>query len=632
LTGAAGLGYLELRVSIEIKEARRVFRRDGRWNTFCLPLLTAQRRNFKVLKRVPHTKTPPFRVNCELLIAMAGTNALSLDLSVYLVTDSSLVPAGKTLASVVDEALEGGATAVQLREKHLETRPFIDLAREIQTLCRAKSVPLLVNDRLDIALAIDADGVHIGQSDADLALARKMLGPNKIIGVTAESPAQAREALLGGADYLGTAGIFATKTKSYPEGRGSLGIPGLVGILSELRKLETEQKRPPIPVVAIGGIGRDNVVEVLNGAKLPAEGGLPARALAGIAVVSAIVAQADAKKATEDLAARIKPFVAAPVPSLALKRSPKEQAFLQSVIEVFNAVKAKKPLVHSITNFVVMNPNANVLLAIGASPIMAHSISEVADVVAFSSALVLNIGTLAEDTVPSFMAAGKKVSISPAQRVFAFLIKHASQANQVDIPVVFDPVGAGATPYRQSTARSLVTDLKLSIIKGNAAEISFLAASGQGPAQRGVDSEGEVTRPEATVKALARSSGAVIAMTGPVDFLSSPSGSEVVKLANGNEWLGRVTGTGCDTAALCGAFAGAAKGIATGPFDPILVAAAGAILVMGIAAELAVELGVRGPASFEVALFDELFGLTAGTLEKMAKIEIVQGDLGDPRD
>lgn len=540
-------------------------------------------------------------------VNMAGLNAPNLDLSVYLVTDSGLIPPGSALPAVVEAAIAGGASIVQLREKELDTRPFVEIATEVLAICRKHGVPLLINDRLDVALAINADGVHIGQSDMPLDVARRLLGDSKVIGVTAETPEQAREALLGGADYLGTAGVFPTPTKVYPEGRGALGIQGLKDILGVLRDTEMELGRPQIPVVAIGGIGPANAAEVLQAAKLAAEGDKPERSLAGIAVVSAIVAQADPKGAAEQLSKIIRPLVRLPttvVPKSSLPpRPPKAQAFLSAVISLFGALKEKRPLVHSITNFVVMNANANVLLAIGASPIMAHSISEVADVVAFSSAVVVNIGTLAEDTVPSFLAAGLK-------------------ANQAAVPIVLDPVGAGATPYRQRTARSLVDQVKFQIIKGNAAEISFLAASGEGPQARGVDSEGAVARPEETVRALAKSSGATVAMTGPVDYLTDGKGSTVVRLANGNEWLGRVTGTGCDTAALCGAFAGATKGLDMGEFDGHLVAAAGAILAMGIAAELAVERGVRGPASFEEALFDEIYGLTPDKIARMAKIEV----------
>ncbi|KAI9020629.1 putative thiamine biosynthetic bifunctional enzyme [Hyaloraphidium curvatum] len=531
-----------------------------------------------------------------------------LDLSVYLVTDSTLVPPGRTLPGVVDEALRGGATIVQLREKNASTRPFIELAREIAALCRARGVPLLINDRVDVALAVGADGVHVGQSDMPLAQARKLLGEDAIIGVTAEDPRQAVEALNAGADYLGTAGVFPTKTKVYDDGGGSIGIEGLKAILSALRDAEHAAGKRPIPIVAIGGIGRDNAAAVLEGAKLAADGDKPERGLAGLAVVSAIVAQPDAKLATEELAAIVRPRLAAgdavPRGPASPGRSPKAESFVKDVVTLFRAVKEKRPLVHSITNFVVMNDNANVLLAIGASPIMAHSMSEVADIISICSALVINIGTLAEETSPSFLAAGRR-------------------ANELGLPVVLDPVGAGASPYRQRVSREIVAGVRVGIIKGNAAEVAFLAGS-DGPVSRGVDSEGEVAGPEGLVRRLAKESGAAVAMTGPVDHLVAPGGGAVVKLANGNEWLGRITGTGCDTAALCGAFAGAAKGVAL-EWDANLVAAAGGVLAMGIAAEMAVAQGpVQGPGSFKTALFDALYALTPEILEKMAKVEVVE--------
>ncbi|KAL2342237.1 hypothetical protein Fmac_010177 [Flemingia macrophylla] len=189
------------------------------------------------------------------------------DLLLYAVTDSAMNRKwGRSIAEAVKAAVEGGATIVQLREKDTETRDFLEAAKECLKICRSYGVPLLINDRIDVALACDADGVHIGQSDLPASLTRTLLGPGKIIGVSCKTTEQAQQAWIDGADYIGCGGVYPTNTKA---NNRTIGLDGLKEV-SQASKL---------PVVAIGGIGLSNARAVM-------EIGVPN--LKGVAVVSAL--------------------------------------------------------------------------------------------------------------------------------------------------------------------------------------------------------------------------------------------------------------------------------------------------------------------------------------------------------
>lgn len=150
-----------------------------------------------------------------------------VDYSLYLVTDSRLVPEGATFLGQIERALQGGTTLVQLREKDSDTGPFIELARKVKELTHRYNVPLIINDRLDVALAVDADGVHIGQDDMPLSQARQILGHTKIIGVSVNTIEEAKAAVQGGADYLGIGAVWDTATKKLT--KQTLGIDGVKG-------------------------------------------------------------------------------------------------------------------------------------------------------------------------------------------------------------------------------------------------------------------------------------------------------------------------------------------------------------------------------------------------------------------
>ncbi len=196
-------------------------------------------------------------------------------LRLYAVTDRTWLD-GRTLYDDVENALKGGVTLIQLREKNMSTDDFINSAKEIKSLCEKYNVPLIINDNVDVAKAVNADGVHIGQNDMPAHEARKILGENKIIGVTAKTVEQAQKAEKDGADYLGSGAIFGTTTKGDTK---KMDMQTLKSITSSVN----------IPVVAIGGIDGDNVLQ------------LKGTGIVGAAVVSGIFAQDDIETATKDL-------------------------------------------------------------------------------------------------------------------------------------------------------------------------------------------------------------------------------------------------------------------------------------------------------------------------------------------
>lgn len=196
--------------------------------------------------------------------------------TLYVITDAKL-SRGRSHLEVIRAAIAGGATIVQYREKEGTTRQLVEEARALRELTRQAGVPFIVNDRVDIALAVDADGVHVGQDDMPAPLARKLMGPGKIVGVSATNPEEALQAERDGADYIGAGPVFATPTK--PDAAPPIGLEGLAEIC----------RRVSIPVIAIGGINEENAAAVI------------AAGADGVAVVSAIVAAPDVEAAARRL-------------------------------------------------------------------------------------------------------------------------------------------------------------------------------------------------------------------------------------------------------------------------------------------------------------------------------------------
>jgi hydroxyethylthiazole kinase len=249
-----------------------------------------------------------------------------------------------------------------------------------------------------------------------------------------------------------------------------------------------------------------------------------------------------------------------------------------------------KPLVHQITNYVVMNETANATLALGAFPVMAHAGEEVEEMVRLASALVLNIGTLSEHWVESMLLAGVA-------------------ANGRGIPVVLDPVGVGATEYRTTTARRILDLVDVTVLRGNAGEVATLV--GAQAEVRGVESISTGLAPAELAQEAARRLGVIASVTGPVDHVSD--GERVLSVANGHELLATVTGTGCMSSAITGCF------LAGKPGEP-LEAAAEALAAFGVAAEDAAA-GAGGPGTFHARLYDALYALDVVALDGRAHIE-----------
>jgi len=272
-----------------------------------------------------------------------------------------------------------------------------------------------------------------------------------------------------------------------------------------------------------------------------------------------------------------------------------EIKYVEKVKKAFEMVHTKKPLVHHITNYVTVNDCANITLAIGASPIMADDIREVEAITSISSALVLNIGTLNERTVQAMLAAGEK-------------------ANKLGIPVVFDPVGAGASELRNRTTEQILEKVQLSVLRGNMSEIRFIA--GLEASTKGVDaSDADINSGLAAgcsiSETIAKKHGCVVAITGETDIVSD--GQHTLLLENGTKLLSGITGTGCMCTSLIGSFCGVT--------EDFLVAAAGGILCMGIAGEAAAEkVGKEGSGSLHKAIIDSVSNMNAEIFTKRAKI------------
>ena len=208
---------------------------------------------------------------------------MKLDLTLYLVTDSSY-HTEESFLKTVEQACAGGVTQVQLREKQRGGRAYLELAQKVKKIADAYGIPLIIDDRIVIALAADAAGVHVGQSDIPVEYARKLLGPDKIVGATAKTVEQARTAYAAGADYLGVGAMYPTTTK-------------VVTVRTPPEMLTKIAEAVPIPMIAIGGLNSDNL-DIIKG-----------RPVAGIAVVSAIMKAENPKEAARQLKQRVEQYI-----------------------------------------------------------------------------------------------------------------------------------------------------------------------------------------------------------------------------------------------------------------------------------------------------------------------------------
>jgi hydroxyethylthiazole kinase len=250
-------------------------------------------------------------------------------------------------------------------------------------------------------------------------------------------------------------------------------------------------------------------------------------------------------------------------------------------------IRQQRPLIHQITNYVVMNETANATLALGALPVMAHAPEEVEEMVSAAGALVLNIGTLSAHWIEAMLMAGLA-------------------ANKLGVPVVLDPVGAGATRFRSETAKRILGEVDVAVLRGNPGEVATLV--GGASEMRGVESIGAWADPADLARQAARALSVVVSMTGPLDHVSDGVRNSVI--SNGHPMLATITGTGCIASAMTGSF----LAVSDSHFD----AAVEALVALGVAGEDAAR-DAKGPGTFHVNLYDALAALDPDTLDARAK-------------
>ena len=493
-----------------------------------------------------------------------------------------MIPESSTFLKQVENAINNGVTLIQLREKSLTTRQFITRAQDVHELTKKRGIPLIINDRVDVALAIDAEGVHIGQKDMPAKLARQLIGPDKILGVTCSSYDETQEVVNEGiADYVGLGTIYPTQTKKDLKEPGGTGPLGIRKLLQVLKKYNEAHLDAPIRCVGIGGINHTNADKVLY------QCAIPGQKLDGVAVVSCIMANENAAQATIDL---LKVIHRQPI--WANISSSGTDDLPSKIIQVTKA----QPLVHHITNNTVKNFSANVTLAIGASPIMSELDEEYEE---FASgvpniALVLNVGTPTEGL----------------QKVF----KHAIQVyNKYGKPIVFDPVACGATRARLECSKSLLKTGQFTVIKGNVGEIMGLYKltskyidTGNQALMRGVDSIVEHGEEEIIKvgKAVSVDFQTIVVISGAINYIIDGD-KRIAKVKGGNPLMGNVTGAGCSLGSTIAAFLGAKADGNEG--SDVFSATLGAVELYNKAGSL-VKAETSG--SFMIEFIDELYKLT----------------------
>lgn len=477
---------------------------------------------------------------------------------------------------------------MQYRDKKSDTGQLVHNAKELHKVTKPAGVPLLINDRVDVALRAGVEGVHVGQDDMDLKGAREILGPDAIIGVSTNTEEEAIQAAKDGADYIGIGTVNATQTKDNI--KSVIGTRGVQRILTTL----VENGLGRVKTVCIGGMNAANSQRILY------QTATSEKQLDGVAIVSAIMGSNDAK----DASANLRNLISTPPPfaTSSKKQSLTRDAVVAAVPELIARTAAKKPLCHNMTNLVVQNFAANVALAVGASPIMSNNGLEAGDLAALGGSLVINMGT----TTPEIRSNH---------------LKALAAYNAVGGPVVLDPVGAGATEQRREGVKALMAGGYFDLIKGNEGEIRTVSGAA-GVKQHGVDSgASQLSAAERVkvVKNIAARERNVVLMTGSTDVISD--GERTFLISNGHDYLGEITGSGCTLGTTI------ASVLAVEREDKLLGALAG-ILLYEIAAEKAAE-KAQGPGTFVPAFIDALYHLREaskkgdGAWVQGAKIEVV---------
>lgn len=483
----------------------------------------------------------------------------------YLVTDSDLlVSSARSLEDHIEQAVLGGVNVVQLREKEASTRDFIIQAKALLKICHKHKVPLVINDRVDVALAVGADGVHIGQDDMNCVEARKLLGPNVFIGVSVNNLQEARQAVSDGADYLGVGAVYDTMTKKLT--KPTMGPSGVREILEYLSTLDHY-----VSAVAIGGLNAANIERVMFASSLPA------RKLDGIALVSAIMTSSEPRRTASGLKALLTSTPAFAHPQTTSVQSSDELHKLPALI---SRIRQSRPLIQHMTNNVVKNFSANVTIAVGGSPAMSEAADEVEDFANANGALLVNMGMLSSSAVD-------------------VTIRAAQLNNKVGNPCLFDPVGAGASSFRRAAAKRYLDESHFDVVKGNEGEIR--ACAGLTSTQRGVDNitTSPILERIDLASSLARQCHNIVVVSGVEDIVSNGQYSVVVEA--GHPWLGEVTGSGCSLGSVI------ASALAVNRNDQFSATVA-AVVLYGLSAEhAAAKKDVNGPGTFIPAFIDSLY-------------------------
>lgn len=420
--------------------------------------------------------------------------------------------------------------------------------------------------------------VHLDYADA-----RRILGDDKIIGISVSDASQAEKAAATGCDYIGVGPVFATNTK--PDHNPALGVPGFRSLLEYISTLPGPSGTwgKNVPSVAIGGINLENVQRVVYQSQTLDN----TECLDGVAVVSAIIGSTEPKEVCAKFI-----LLLSTTPPFAHLESTRDPLIgyvdlNEEFKSVFLKVSQDSPMIHHITNNVVKGFSANITLAVGASPIMSEDASEMAELANYNGALVLNMGTASKSAWPDYCAA-------------------VVASNARGVPVVFDPVGAGATSLRRETSRLIVSSGYCDIIKGN--ELEIRTVYGDNVQQRGVDSSrapsADPLASARIVKALARRERNIVVMTGVVDYVSD--GNHTFSLSDGHYYQSDVTGTGCSLGSVIAACVSVNK-------YRILVAVLAAVSGYNAAARIAAgNDGVEGPGSWQPMFLDRLYELRDG--------------------
>lgn len=400
-----------------------------------------------------------------------------------------------SLEEAVEKSILGGVSMIQLREKNISKEEFINIGKSILQITRKYNIPLIINDNVSVALELDAEGVHLGQGDMNPIEARKILGENKIIGISISSLEEFEKSKNYPVDYYGVGPIYTTNTKK--DANPAMGLENL----KKLKKLTDK------PLLTIGGINVSNVHEIIenNGD--------------GVAIISGILK--DENKIYEN--------------TVNISKKLRTSFVKKRLDQKIEKLREKNPLIYHLTNTVTINDCANVTLAIGGSPLMSFCLEEMDEIIKISNGIVLNIGTMDKEMRNILLEVGKL-------------------ANKYKKPIVLDPVGIGATKCRKELIKNLLENVQISVIKGNLAEIkSIINWSGK---SKGVDSLDNSLEDEILDlgKEFMKKYNCVLGITGKNDYIFSKE--EIIKISNGHEKMSKVTGTGCMTASLIGSFLG----------------------------------------------------------------------------